>query len=253
MRLYPDSEIEGAYLSLPSTLLAERTVRRLQQLQSEPDVSEMIALGRVMTDVDPGRKTRALDIARRLLTDAMAAAPDNASARYNYGRTLKDRSHREAIAEWQKALALSPAPDLQLQIYTQIGLAKDALYDFAGAEQAFTAALEINRKLPTRVPEPALEYVRFLQVRSRVTEAEAVLNEVLAWNPWSPEARAERARLLADTGHWQQAIEEGSFVLRNAGENKALLRTAHALLARAYHGLEQPEKAQVHSAWLQKH
>ena len=80
-----------------------------------------------------------------------------------------------------------------------------------------------------------------------------MLHEVLAWNPLSPEAHAERAKLLASNGEWEKVVEEGEFVLRNAGENMELLRAAHVLLARAYYRLNQPEKAQLHESWIKSH
>lgn len=253
MRLYLDSQIEGVYLSLPATVLAERVGARIQNLQKKPDVAEMIALGRVLIDADPARKTRANEIAQRLLAHAIELAPDNASAHYNYGRALSRTSIERALAEWEKALALNPNDELRLQIYTQIGNSKRDLADFNGAEQAFRAALEINRRIPKRRPEAAIEYVRFLQLRSRAAEAEALLQEILNWNPLSPQAHLEWAKLLAARGLWDKVVEEGEFVLRNAGENEELLRSAHALLARAYHRLNRPEKAQWHRSWLESH
>lgn len=48
-------------------------------------------------------------------------------------------------------------------------------------------------------------------------------------------------------------LREGKFVLRNAGEDVELLRSAHTLLARAYLRLNQPEKAQRHRSWIEAH
>ncbi|HXH06823.1 MAG TPA: tetratricopeptide repeat protein [Vicinamibacterales bacterium] len=251
MRLYPDSEIESVYLTLPAPVLAARTAARLERLQSAPDAAEMVALGRVLIDADPARKTRALEIAERLLADAVALAPANPSAHYNYGRALSARDPKAAMAAWEKALALDPPDELRLQILTQLAKTRDALGDPDGAERAFETALAINRRLPRRVPEAALEYVRFLQIRGREREAEAIVGEVIGWNPWLPEARAERARLLAARGDWTAVVAEGEFVLRHAEGNEALLRTAHHLLARAYYRLNQPEKAEIHRRWLE--
>ena len=250
MRTHPDSEIESVYLSLPAPLLARRTAERLERLRGAPDVNEMIALGRVLTDADPHRKTRALQIATRLLEDAVSLAPHNPSAHYNYGRALRDTRIQDALAAWEKALTLEPDDPLALQIHTQIGIAKDKLSDFEGAARAYESALAINRRLSERVPEAALEYVRSLQLQSKPDRAQAVLDEVLGWNPWSPHARAEQARLLAERGDWPGVVREAEFVLRSAGENAKLLRAAHALLVRAYHRLGQPAKAQAHRAWL---
>lgn len=253
MRLYPDSEIEGVYLSLPGKVLAERTAARLAALQKTPEISEMIALGRVLTDVDPARQTRANELARQLLAEAVAMAPGNASALYNYGRAVRETDIAAALTLWEKALTLSPDDELRMQIWTQIAKANDTQGNTAGAEAAFAAALEVNRRLARRVPEAALEFVRFRQLHAQTAEAASLLDEIVGWNPWSPEARVERARLLADSGQWEQVIAEGEFVLRHAGEDLNLVRVAHLLLARAYFRLKQPDKAQVHRAWLESH
>jgi len=259
MRIYPDSEIEAAYLALPAPFLAERIGARIERLQKAPDVAEMIAVGRVLIDADPARKTRANELAERLLAHAIELAPSSASAHYNYGRALSQSSIQNgeqnnlerALAQWEKALALDPDAELRLQILLKLGAARLDLSDFDAAEQAFKSALEINRKLPRRKPEAALEYVRFLQLKSRPAEAEALLNETLSWNPFSPQARLELAKLLAVRGQWARVVEEGEFVLRNAAEDEELLRAAHLLLARAYYRLNQPEKARQHQAWIE--
>lgn len=251
MRLYPDSEIEGVYLSLPAPFLAERIGARIERLQKSPDVAELIAVGRVLTDADPARKTRANEIAQRMLAHAVELAPASASARYNYGRALSPSGAARALAEWEKALSLNPGDELRLQILMKVGAAHLDLSNYDAAERAFREALEVNRRLPKRRPEAALEHVRFLQLRSRNAEAEALLDEVLGWNPLSPRAHLERAKLLAARGQWDRVIAEGEFVLRNAGEDEELLRSAHTLLARAYLRLNQPEKARQHQSRIE--
>lgn len=253
MRIYPDSEIEAVYLSLPAPFLAERIGARIERLQNAPDVAELVAVGRVLIDADAHHKTRANEIAQRLLAHAIELAPDSASAHYNYGRALRQSSIKPALTEWEKALALQPSGELRLQILIKIGAANLDLSEFEAADHAFQSALEINRKLPRRKPEAMLEYVRFLQLRSRTEEAEALLNETLRWNPLSPQAHLERGKLLVARGQWHKVVEEGEFVLRNAGEDEELLRSAHMLLARAYYRLNQPEKAQSHRSWLETH
>jgi tetratricopeptide (TPR) repeat protein len=253
MRIYPDSGIEAVYLSLPAPFLAERIGARIERLQNAPDVAELVALGRVLVDADPAHKTRANEIAQRLLAHAIELAPGSASAHYNYGRALNPSSMERALREWEKALALDPDGDLRMQILIKIGAAKLDLSDFDAAEQAFKSALEINRKLPRRNPEAMLEYVRLLQLRSRPEEAEVLLRETLSWNPLSPQVHLELAKLLAARGQWASVVEEGEFVLRNAGEDGELLRSAHLLLARGYYRLNQPEKARLHQSWIESH
>ncbi|MCI0347838.1 MAG: tetratricopeptide repeat protein, partial [Acidobacteriales bacterium] len=257
MRIYPDSEIEAVYLSLSAPFLAERIGARIERLQNAPDVAELVAVGRVLVDADPARKTRANEIAVRLLAHAIELAPLSASAHYNYGRAVSQSSGQNnlerALGEWEKALALNPDAELRLQILVKIGRAKLDFSDFDTAERSFKEAVEINRKLPRRNPEAMLEYVRFLQLRSRPVEAEALLNETLNRNPFSPQARLELAKLLANRGQWARVVEEGEFVLQNAGEDEELLRAAHLLLARAYYRLNQPEKARRHQSWIESH
>jgi tetratricopeptide (TPR) repeat protein len=253
MRLYPESEIEAVYLALPGPLLAERIGQRVERLQQAPDVAELIALGRVLTDADTAGKTRANEIAQKMLAHAVELAPENASAHYNYGRALRQKNPEAALAEWEKALSLGAEGELRLLILTKVGTAKQELSDFDGAERAFREAVEVNRKLAKRSAEPALEYARFLQSRSRAPEAEALVDEALAFNPLSLPAHVERAKLQAARGQWDKVVETGEFVLRNAGEDEELLRAAHALLARAYLRLNQSEKAEPHRAWLEAH
>lgn len=253
MRIYPDAEIEAVYLTLPAQLLAARIGARIRQLQNEPEVSELIAVGRALIGADPDRKTRANEIAQQLLTHAARLAPDNASARYNLGRALSRNSIESALTEWDKALTLRPDQELRLQILNKVGTAKLDLADYAGAEKAYREALEIDRKLADRRPETMLNYLRFLQLRSRADEAETLLDEMLSWNPLSPQTHLERAKLFAARGRWEDVIEAGGFVLRNAGEEEELLRAAHVLLARAHINLKQPDKARPHRAWLESH
>ena len=251
MRLYPDSEIEAVYLSLPAPFLAERIGARIERLQNAPEVAEMVAVGRVLVDADPARKTRANEIAQRILAHAVRLAPDNASARYNYGRALSQGNAEGALKEWEKALELRPDDELRLQILIKVGAARLDNSDFEGAELAFREARDLNRKLPRHHPEAMLEYVRFLRLRSRNDEAEALLDETISLNPLSLQAHLERAKLLAARGQWDKVIEAGEFVLRNAGEDKETQRFAHILLARAYLLSNQAEKARRHQAWIE--
>jgi tetratricopeptide (TPR) repeat protein len=253
MRLYPDSEIASVYLSLPAPVIAERIGARIKRLQEAPDAAELVAVGRVLIDADAAGKTRANEIAQRLLTHAVELAPGNASAHYNLGRALSRTSLGRALEEWEKALSLNPDGDLRLKILTKIAGARLDLSDFKAAEEAFKAALEVNRRLPKRSPDATLEYVRFLQLRDRAAEAETLLEEVLSWNPLSPHAHLERAKLLAVRGKWDEVAEAGEFVLRNAAEDQEALRSAHLLLARAYLRLNQPEKAEQHRSWIESH
>lgn len=253
MRLYPDSEIAAVYLRLPSAFLAERIGERIKRIQESPDVTEMLALGSFLLVADPARKTRAEEIAERLLSHAVELAPDDAFARFSYGRALRLKDSARAVAEWEKALSLRPDADLKMKILSGLASAKSELSDFAGAERAFREAAEINRKLPKPEAHLMIEYARFLQLLERKSEAEALIEEIVSLAPLSPHAHIERAKLLAARGRWDEAADAGEFVLLNAGEDAELLRAAHVLLARAYMRLNKPEKARSHQTWIDSH
>jgi tetratricopeptide (TPR) repeat protein len=254
MQAFPNSEpIEAVYLALPAEVLAEGLATWFERAQRTSDVTELITLGRVLSDLDPGRKTQGPEMAERLLARAIELAPANPSAWYNYGRAFRLRGRPEAMfAAWQKALSLNPDDKLKIQIYTHIARQKRANSP-AEAEQAFRAALETNRRLPVHRPDAAFEYFLFLKAQARPEDARPLLREILRWDPQFPPARMERARSFAALEQWAPAIEDCEFVLRIAGESTNLLRSAHGLLARAYQVTNQPAKARVHQAWIESH
>lgn len=255
MRVYPNSDrIEAIYLSLPAEILAQRLAERYGQVQQTQDAREMIALGRVVSDLDPHRLAAGAQLAEPLLARAVELAPDNPSAYYNYGRALRlARKYPEMFAAWEKALLLEPGDELKVLIYTRIGKARLAMSEPGAAETAFRAALASNRKLAAPDAASAYEYFLFLQERSELDAAHALLREILRWQPLFVPALMERAKLFADREDWSKAIEECDNVLRYADGNAMLLRSAHSLLARAYQALNQPEKARIHAAWIESH
>jgi tetratricopeptide (TPR) repeat protein len=252
MLAYLNSDrVEGVYFSLPAELLAGRLADRFERARNTRDVRELVALGRVLADLDPRRKTEGPELAEALLARAAELAPNDPSVSYNYGRVLRTLRKPDAMfAAWDKALSQNPDGQLKVLIYTRIAehrAASDA------KETAFRAALEINRKLPEPDPNPAFEYYLFLKQRSELDRAHTLLAEILQWEPAFVPAVLERGRLSADRQDWPGAIEAGEYVLQNADGNIDLLRSAHTLLARAYNALKHPEKAKVHQAWVQAH
>ncbi len=255
MRLYPDSdEISAVYVSLPPEVLAERLAARHAAAEQSADVNELVALARALSDMDPGRKTAAPEMAAQLLGRALKLAPRNPSVHYQYGRALSLRAKPETIlAAWEKALSLNPPAELAVMLQTQIARARRSQSDFPGAARAFRAALKINRTLPRPRPDAAFEYVLFFNAEGQPGEARSLLAEIMRWDPLFLPAHIERARDLAVREQWAAAAESAGFVLNNAGNKMELLRPAHAMLARAYAALNQPEKARVHQAWIEAH
>jgi tetratricopeptide (TPR) repeat protein len=252
--MYPTSEaLEAAYFSLAPDLLARRLAQWLDRVQREASPRHLVALGRVLSDGDPGRKTRALSIARGLLERAVAMAPRDPLVHYVYGRAFREDAPDLALKSWEKALELGPGPELCVEIYTQKAALHAARSEFAAAEQAFQAALEQNRALRMVQPQAALEYARFLYQHHKFPEAEAVVEGVLRWRPLYPPARLERARLFERQKRWAEAIREAEFVLSHSEDNPPLARQAHLVLARAYRFAGDLEKSRRHVAWLEAH
>ncbi len=255
MAVEPDSdEIESVYLSLPAEVLAARLAERFEQVQRTNDVTELITLGRVLSDFDPHRKTEGPRLAVELLERAIRLAPANPSAYYNYGRALRVTAAPARMFEaWQKALSLDPDDELRIQIYTRIGNQRLAMAQADAAGQAFAAAHQVNRKTGMHKARWAWEYFRFLKSQSREAEARKLLDEILAWNPRFVAAVLERARLSIARETWREGIADAEYVLQYASGNAELERGAHALLARAYHAVNQPRKARIHQDWIEAH
>jgi tetratricopeptide (TPR) repeat protein len=249
----PNSDaIESVYLSLPAGILAARLAERFERAQGTTDVNELIALGRVLSDLDPHRKTESPKLAIELLKKAIRLAPDNSSAYYNYGRALRTVAAPAGMfAAWEKALSLHPDAELAIQIHTRIARQRVAMGEADAAGRAFHAAHEINRKRSPGSARWAWEYFRFLRAQSLTEEAQKLLDEILAWDPRFVPAVLERARLSVTREEWPEGIEDAEYVLRYAEGNAEIERGAHALLARSYHAVNQPRKARLHEAWIE--
>jgi tetratricopeptide (TPR) repeat protein len=194
------------------------------------------------------------DRAGELLERATKAMPQDAGAQYAYGLWALMNHHEEiAIAAERRALALSPPDDLRVQAQTFIGLGEDALKRPQRAEEAFRAALEVNRKLPHPNPSAALEFAMFLTRQSRQGEAQKLLQEILAFAPGFGPAHLERAKYLSAQGDLESALAEAKIALDQAGSDPKGLRAAHAFLARTCFALGRTDEAEVHQRWIESH
>jgi tetratricopeptide (TPR) repeat protein len=255
MRADPNSdEIEAIYLSLPASVLAARWAERYERVWQSSDVRELIALGRALSDIDPGRKTEGPKLALGLLARAIQLAPDNPSAHFNYGRALRNAgAPGEMFAAWDKALTLHPGDALRVQIYSWIGQQRSVLMQPGPAAAAFEAAHTINQKPGLRQPRWAWEYFKFLKAQSRNEEAGKLLQTILSWSPGFIPAVLERARLSMARQEWMAAIRDAEYALRIAAGNAELERGAHSVLARAYHATHQESQARPHQSWIEQH
>ncbi len=255
MRLYPyAAQLEAVYLELPGETLARRIETRLEAVHAsaKADPGEMLALARVIMDW-PETATQIPGTAEELAAKAVEAQPRDPWTRYHYARALGClRIYDKAAATLQDALALKPAPELQVLIYTRLAALEELQSQPERARKAFLAAMTINRKLPKPNPDAACEFVKFLREQAEPAEAKAVVEEALRWAPFHAPARLERAKSLADAGHAREAIREATFVVRNT-EDKDLLQSAHYLLARAYHQTGDEARARTEQDWLESH
>jgi Tfp pilus assembly protein PilF len=88
----------------------------------------------------------------------------------------------DAKRSLEKALSLNPDDDLRTLIQTQLALAELASGDENAAERSFRSALDSNRRCSQPSADAALEYVRFLNLRSRDDEAKKLLTEISRWD-----------------------------------------------------------------------
>ncbi|HXG34944.1 MAG TPA: tetratricopeptide repeat protein [Bryobacteraceae bacterium] len=244
--------LEAVYFSLPADFLARRLAGWLERAQRKQDPLELAALGRVLSDGDPGRKTRALSIAKAILARAVTLAPEEPVAHYTYGRALRFEEPEAALASWRKALALRPPLELAIEIHTDAARLHSERTEFDAAEKALRAAFEMNRAAKMVRPAAALEFARFLMAQGREQEAEGIIHEVLRWRPLYPAARLERARVLERKKQWEEAISEAEFVLAQSGHSLPLARQARLILARAYRATGRHEKAREQVALLEQ-
>jgi tetratricopeptide (TPR) repeat protein len=251
LRLYLNSdEIEQRCLRIVPVSFVKDLEASLRG--SAEDVSALIVLGRLMTDVAETAEAPSRERGFKLLQKAAALSPSDATVLYNLGRCLRVLARpEEAIPILDRALGAHPSEELQTLVYTQIALSEQYLQHDAKAEDAFRRAVELNRRLPRRMPEPAFRYYTFLADANKEQEAAAALDEILRWDPAFLPARMRRARSLADAGRPAEAAGEAEVVARNASPaDQELLRAAHILLLQVCTKLGRADEAAAHQAWL---
>jgi len=192
--------------------------------------------------------------AGELLAKAAKALPNDPATHHLRGQwALLNHLEEIAIAAENRALALAGSNNLaRMQIYTVLGLAEDALKRSLRAEAAFRRAWEINRKLPAPNPDAALELALFLLRQSRESDAQKVVDSIVAFAPNFSPARLERAKRLAAQGEMEKALGEANLALDHADQPKTL-RAAHAFLAKTYFALGRTEEATSHQNWIESH
>lgn len=253
MRLYPyAAQLEAVYLRLPPEILAKRIDTRLERLNAatQADPGELLALARVIMDW-PQTAKQIPGTAVELAARAVAVQPRDPWTRFHYARSLGCvRKYAEAAEALELALAMEPGAELQVLIHTRLASLEQMQSHPDRAREAFLTAMAINRKLPKPNPDVACEFARFLREQAQSAEARAVVEEALRWAPFHAPARLERAKFLADDNRGYEVIREATFVVRNS-QDEELLRSAHYLLARAYHLVGDKAHARSEQSWLE--
>jgi Tfp pilus assembly protein PilF len=254
-KLYPNTEqLENVAVSLPEAALIARTMEHLEQIKKNPrNVDQLIAVGRVMMAADKGKRSVALQLAGTLLERAVQLDPDNAAARYHYGRYMvAQMKPEEAAAAFHKALAVAHDDELQVLILGWTGFVESRLGHLDPADEAFRRSLALNRKLKLPLAESAFHYYKFLASHERDQEGRALLDEILHWEPLFAPALLERAKNLLNQDQPGKAGEAALLVTRNT-EDPGILHTAHYLLVKIYTAMGDQKQAQAHAEWIKSH
>jgi tetratricopeptide (TPR) repeat protein len=235
---------------LEEAIDAEMVKARLRErIRQQPRVTPYHkALARLLLRTEPSTPATA-----QTLKQLRATLPLDAEARYLYGQWACLNAHHElCVSELGRTLKLAPVnATAYMQIYTLIALAEVELNRPARAQDAFRRALTANRRLDRFNPLAAHKFVEFLSRQNREAEAQRIVDEILKAAPQFAPARLERANWLAKKRQFEIALTEANLALKHAGEDRELLRAAHALLARTYFAAGRPEEAKPHQQWIE--
>ncbi len=207
------------------------------------------ALGKALLETSPN------DVrVEALLRTAATALPADPDAHYSYGQwACMHEKSAVCITEMQKTLSLSEPSNFRASLgaNTFIAMAEESQEHFDAAARAYRAALDANRRLTPFNPDPAFQYVRFLQTRSEDETAAALVEEILRRAPHFAPARFERAKALFREGLAKEAAKEAETCLEDSTGDKTELRAIRSFLVKTYSVLGQEADAARHQAWVE--
>ena len=189
-----------------------------------------------------------------LLSHAVAKLPEDPGAHYSYGQwACLHEKPALCITVMRNALALSETSNYRARLGAQtfIAMAEESQGHFDAAKSAYRAALEADRKLAPFNPEPAFQYVKFLQSRSEDEAAGALVEEILTRAPRFAPARFERAKTLFRQDQAKEAAVEAETALQSSKSDKTELRAIHTFLVKAYSVLGREDDAKRHQTWVE--
>lgn len=189
-----------------------------------------------------------------LLSRAVAKLPEDPGVHYSYGQwACLHEKPALCVTSMRNTLALSEPSNCRARLgaETFIAMAEESQGHFDAAKHAYLAALEADRKLAPFNPEPAFQYVKFLQSRSEDEAAGALVEEILTRAPRFAPARFERAKTLFRRGQAEEAAGEAEAALQNSTGDKTELRAVHTFLVKAYSVLDREDDAKRHQTWVE--
>jgi tetratricopeptide (TPR) repeat protein len=179
-----------------------------------------------------------MDVARRALQAAVAAAPDQSGPRFLLGFCLYLENDFQAA--WD-ALALADQNDARVSLY--IALSEEGL----GRADAAIQNYERSLKLDHANPEARVAYSRLLRKQGKLDRAEALIDEALRFAPNARNALYEKGRCSFDRELFTQAADYGERALSAPGSAPSE-REIRFLLVRAYLKAGNREAAAKHRA-----
>lgn len=224
-RLVPaESVAEAAFRAYPSESTLLLLANTMQMQGRYPDVNRLLASKRnayaespqfLVTLAESEFDASSYPEARADLEHAVALDPNLYQAHYLLGNVLhKQGSLDEAIAEYRKAIALSPD---QPRSYFQLALALQAKQDEAGEQSALEQALAAdNRYAPAQC-----ELGRILLDEHRPADAVTHLNAAIESNPQSEKAYFLLVRAYGQLGQKDKSDEMVKRLLVVKQQNRA--------------------------------
>ncbi len=253
LRAFPrDSTLEElhAALLLDCGKTAECKQQALNSLKRDPSSPAYLKLVTELLIDSSAIDPSTADMATRM----RQMLPEDPGALYLHAKWAYASNQLETALEEATSVCTTPNVSAIVKVrgYALVALTRERLGQTEQADSAFLRALELDRQLEFPDPSIAMTYVDFLLASARNKEADDLVGEILLWTPEFAPALLRRALRLAGTGHPAEAIEEAQLVLRH-GDDPAVLRAAHVLLARTYTSLDRPADAKVHLDWINSH
>ncbi len=201
-------------------------------------------------------ETKPLDSATTdMVNRTRQSLPEDAGAQYLYAKWAYAVNYLDVALTAAEGVAAQPGADsrMKTRALTLAALTEDRLGDRAKADAAYREALNLNRSLTSPDPQAALAYVDFLKKESREAEAGKLVDEILRWSPAYGPAHLRRALALERAGRSEEAAREAQLALQATGDDRAMERAAHDLLAKTYSAGGRQDRAKEHVDWLTTH